>query len=81
MVLQQGRRSDVAAALFGAGLRLETLMPTQRLEDAFLDLLAAGDADAPVAVCHDRPDPHRVHQGRGRTRSLVIALLLSGSPR
>jgi ABC-2 type transport system ATP-binding protein len=50
MVLQEGRRSDVAAALFGAGLRLETLMPTQRLEDAFLDLLAAGDAETPVAV-------------------------------
>ena len=50
MVLQEGRRSDVAAALFGAGLRLETLMPTQRLEDAFLDLLAAGDAEIPVAV-------------------------------
>jgi ABC-2 type transport system ATP-binding protein len=50
MVLQEGRRSDVAAALFGAGLRLETLMPTQRLEDAFLDLLAAGDAETPVSV-------------------------------
>ncbi|MEO8267075.1 MAG: ATP-binding cassette domain-containing protein [Ilumatobacteraceae bacterium] len=50
MVLQEGRRSDVAAALFGAGLRLETLMPTQRLEDAFLDLLAAGDAETTVAV-------------------------------
>ena len=49
MVLQEGRRSDVAAALFGAGLRLETLMPAQRLEDPFLDLLAAGDA-SPVAV-------------------------------
>jgi ABC-2 type transport system ATP-binding protein len=46
MVLGQGRRSDVAAVLFGAGLRLETLMPTQRLEDAFLDLLAAGDEPA-----------------------------------
>lgn len=43
MVLRDGRRSDIAAALFDAGLRLETLMPTQRLEDAFLDLLAAGD--------------------------------------
>jgi ABC-2 type transport system ATP-binding protein len=43
MVLLDGRRSDIAAALFDAGLRLETLMPTQRLEDAFLDLLAAGD--------------------------------------
>jgi ABC-2 type transport system ATP-binding protein len=46
MVLGEGRRSDVAAALFGAGLRIETLMPTQRLEDAFLDLLAAGDIAA-----------------------------------
>jgi ABC-2 type transport system ATP-binding protein len=42
--LRDGRRSDVAAALVGAGLRLETIMPTQQLEDAFLDLLAAGDA-------------------------------------
>jgi ABC-2 type transport system ATP-binding protein len=37
--LRSGQRSDVAAALVGAGLRLETLMATQRLEDAFLDLL------------------------------------------
>jgi ABC-2 type transport system ATP-binding protein len=36
-------RSDIAAALVGAGLRLETIMPTQRLEDAFLELLAAGE--------------------------------------
>ena len=42
--LRDGRRSDVAAALVGAGLRLETIMATQRLEDAFLELLAAGDA-------------------------------------
>ncbi len=42
--LRDGRRSDLAAALIGAGFRLETIMPTQRLEDAFLDLLAAGDA-------------------------------------
>jgi ABC-2 type transport system ATP-binding protein len=42
--LHDCRRSDIAAALIGAGLRLETIMPTQRLEDAFLDLLAAGDA-------------------------------------
>jgi ABC-2 type transport system ATP-binding protein len=52
--LRDGRRSDVAAALFGAGLRLETIMPTQRLEDAFLELLAAGESPAaaatPVAV-------------------------------
>ena len=42
--LRDGRRSDLAAALIGSGFRLETIMPTQRLEDAFLDLLAAGDA-------------------------------------
>ncbi|HEY5171106.1 MAG TPA: ABC transporter ATP-binding protein [Acidimicrobiia bacterium] len=42
--LHDGRRSDVAAMLVGSGFRLETIMPTQRLEDAFLDLLAAGDA-------------------------------------
>jgi ABC-2 type transport system ATP-binding protein len=41
---RDGNRSDLAAALVGAGLRLETIMPTQQLEDAFLDLLAAGDA-------------------------------------
>ena len=48
-----GRRSDLAAALVQAGLRLETIMPTQRLEDAFLDLLHEGDgaaAPAPVEV-------------------------------
>ncbi len=44
MQLQSGTRSDVAAALVAAGLRLETIMPTQQLEDAFLDLLAAGEA-------------------------------------
>ncbi len=42
--LRDGRRSDLAAALIGSGFRLETIMPTQRLEDAFLVLLAAGDA-------------------------------------
>jgi len=46
--LQDGRRSDVAAALVAAGLRLETIMPTQRLEDAFLDLLASGDGSTPI---------------------------------
>ncbi len=39
--MRDGRRSDLAAAITTAGLRLETLMPTQQLEDAFLDLLAA----------------------------------------
>ncbi len=36
-----GTRSDLAAALVAAGFKLETIMATQRLEDAFLDLLAA----------------------------------------
>ena len=43
--LRNGRRSDVAAALVGAGLRLETIMATQRLEDAFLELLEEGNGD------------------------------------
>jgi ABC-2 type transport system ATP-binding protein len=37
--LRSGRRSDLAAVLTGAGLRLETLMARQGLEDAFLHLL------------------------------------------
>ncbi len=48
--LTQGRRSDLAAALVGTGVRLETIMATQGLEDAFLDLLAAGDAGSPAPV-------------------------------
>jgi len=40
--LRDGQRSDLAAAVVGAGLRLETIMPTQRLEDAFLNLLDHG---------------------------------------
>ena len=47
--LHDGHRSDIAAALVGAGFRLETIMPTQRLEDAFLELLAAGDAARALA--------------------------------
>ena len=47
MELVDGQRSDVAAAIVSAGLQLETIMPTQRLEDAFLDLLAAGNAAQP----------------------------------
>jgi ABC-2 type transport system ATP-binding protein len=38
--LRSGERADLAAALTAGGLRLQTIMPTQRLEDAFLDLLA-----------------------------------------
>jgi ABC-2 type transport system ATP-binding protein len=41
--VRAGARSDLSAALVQAGLRLETIMPTQRLEDAFLELLEAGD--------------------------------------
>jgi ABC-2 type transport system ATP-binding protein len=48
--MQSGKRSDLAAALAGAGLRLETLMPTQHLEEAFLHLLEPGEAAQPVAV-------------------------------
>ena len=44
--VREGSRSDLSAALVQAGLRLETIMPTQRLEDAFLELLEAGDETA-----------------------------------
>jgi ABC-2 type transport system ATP-binding protein len=44
--LRTGRRSDLVSALVGAGVRLETIMPTQRLEDAFLELLESGDGSA-----------------------------------
>ena len=43
--LTDGSRADLASMLVGAGLRLETIMPTQRLEDAFLDLLAANETE------------------------------------
>jgi ABC-2 type transport system ATP-binding protein len=39
--LRDGRRSDLAAAIVQAGIRLETISPTHRLEDAFLELLEA----------------------------------------
>jgi ABC-2 type transport system ATP-binding protein len=44
--LSDGRRSDVSAALFAAGLRGETVAPTQQLEDAFLELLDASPGGA-----------------------------------
>jgi ABC-2 type transport system ATP-binding protein len=48
--LNDGRRSDLSAALMAAGLRLETIAPTQGLEDAFLELLEGGSRGAtPVA--------------------------------
>jgi ABC-2 type transport system ATP-binding protein len=48
--LHDGRRSDLASALTQAGLRLETLMATQGLEDGFLDLLAAPHSATPRAA-------------------------------
>jgi ABC-2 type transport system ATP-binding protein len=48
--ISSGSRADLAAALVGAGLRLETIMPTQRLEDAFLELLEAGEPIPPATV-------------------------------
>jgi ABC-2 type transport system ATP-binding protein len=42
VTLRSGSRADLAAALVGGGVRLETLMPTHQLEDAFLELLASG---------------------------------------
>jgi ABC-2 type transport system ATP-binding protein len=47
--LRTGRRSDLARALVDAGLRLETIMPTQRLEDAFFELLDETPARETVA--------------------------------
>jgi hypothetical protein len=46
--ISSGTRADLAAALVGAGIRLETIMPTQRLEDAFLELLEAGEGDVGI---------------------------------
>jgi ABC-2 type transport system ATP-binding protein len=47
--LREGQRSDLATALMSNGIRVETLMATQRLEDAFLDLLASPPQHAPAA--------------------------------
>ncbi len=54
LVVEQvhGTRADLAAALVGAGMRLETLTATQRLEDAFLELL-----DSPGAGSSPPPPP------------------------
>jgi hypothetical protein len=46
--MRDGRRSDLASALVGNGLRLETLTTTQHLEDAFLELLDQGSLDRTV---------------------------------
>jgi ABC-2 type transport system ATP-binding protein len=45
LVVEQssGTRADLTAALVGAGLRVDTMMATQRLEDAFLELLDANE--------------------------------------
>ncbi|MEI7547162.1 MAG: ABC transporter ATP-binding protein [Actinomycetota bacterium] len=45
-LVEGAARSDLSAALVGAGLRLETIMPTQQLEDAFLELLSRNDPTA-----------------------------------
>ncbi|HVE27695.1 MAG TPA: ABC transporter ATP-binding protein [Sporichthya sp.] len=56
--LDNGRRSDLAAAIVGAGLRLETIMPTQQLEDAFLHLLEGpADGAGPAAEAKTPPQP------------------------
>ena len=66
--MRDGQRSDHRRRRSSApGLRLETIMPTQRLEDAFLDLLAGAAASSGPPTRRsrrDRVDPHRVHQGR-----------------
>ena len=92
LVVEQasGSRSDLAGALVGAGLRLETIMPTQRLEEAFLDLLDDGAATAAAT----RADADSVRGGPPviallrtefvkaaiRMRTLVVAVLLVGLP-
>jgi ABC-2 type transport system ATP-binding protein len=48
--LRNGRRSDLVAALTAAGVRVETIMQTQRLEDAFLDLLEGRQLAVPVVA-------------------------------
>jgi ABC-2 type transport system ATP-binding protein len=63
LVVEQvsGERADLAAALVGAGLRLETITATQRLEDAFLELLespgAPGSPEAPRSPPPPPPPP------------------------
>jgi ABC-2 type transport system ATP-binding protein len=56
LVVEQstGSRSDLAAALVAAGLRLETIMATQRLEEAFLELL---DTSTPRPDAPPPPPP------------------------
>jgi len=49
-----GTRADLSDALVRAGLRLETIRATQRLEDAFLDLL---DSDEEPSLVADRSGP------------------------
>lgn len=52
LVVEQasGSRHELAAAIVAAGLQLETIMATQRLEDAFLDLLEATRTESPGLV-------------------------------
>jgi ABC-2 type transport system ATP-binding protein len=51
-----GSRSDVATALVAAGLRLETIMATQRLEDAFLELLDGSERGPSPSVPGPAPE-------------------------
>jgi ABC-2 type transport system ATP-binding protein len=54
----EGTRADLSTALVGAGLRLETIMATQRLEEAFLELLdGAGPAPAGGSAASAPPPP------------------------
>ena len=72
--MRDGRRSDLAAAIVGAGLRLETITPTQQLEDAFLDLLEARRA-AVIALVRTE-----FFKATARLRTLIIAAILVGLP-
>jgi len=59
LVVEQsdGSRADLAAALVGGGLRLETIMATQRLEEAFLELLDGAGAPPPPGAAPPSPPP------------------------
>jgi ABC-2 type transport system ATP-binding protein len=64
LVVEQsaGTRADLATALVGAGLRLETIMATQRLEEAFLELL---DGAGPPPPPGSPPPPSAATPGTG----------------
>jgi len=74
--LQSGQRSDVAAALVAAGIRLETLMATQRLEDAFLDLL--DDLPAPPGAIGTYTSATSATSARSATSASATSPATSG---